>query len=216
MSPPSVNEVGGRREEGIPHLLPGLNFVAGLAGETPDTYRMNTAFLQRVLEAGLLIRRVNIRQLMPFEGTRAAGNNTLGMHDREFRHFKERVRREFDLPMLKRVYPAGTVLRSVIIEEEGSLSLGRQMGSYPILAGIPLRLERGAVIDAAVVDWGMRSVTALPVPVAINTLPVSALRWIPGIGKKRAGAIAARRPIRDERELRKLAGETPLDGLFVF
>ena len=211
-----VNEVGGRREEGIPHLLPGLNFVAGLAGETPDTYRMNTAFLQRVLEAGLLIRRVNIRQLMPFEGTRAAGNNTLGMHDREFRHFKERVRREFDLPMLKRVYPAGTVLRSVIIEEEGSLSLGRQMGSYPILAGIPLRLERGAVIDAAVVDWGMRSVTALPVPVAINTLPVSALRWIPGIGKKRAGAIAARRPIRDERELRKIAGETPLDGLFVF
>ncbi|MDT8358570.1 MAG: radical SAM protein, partial [Methanomicrobiaceae archaeon] len=207
---------GGGREEGIPHLLPGLNFVAGLAGETPDTYRMNTAFLQRVREAGLLVRRVNIRQLMPFEGTRAAAENTLGRHDREFRLFKEKVRREFDLPMLQRVYPAGTVLKSVIIEEEGTLSLGRQMGSYPILVGIPLHVPKGTVIDVAVVDWGMRSVTALPVPVAINTLPASALRWIPGVGKKRAGTIASRRPIRDGEELRAIAGPTPLDGLFVF
>jgi radical SAM superfamily enzyme with C-terminal helix-hairpin-helix motif len=66
-----VNEVGGVREEGIPHLLPGLNFVCGLAGETAATYEKNRVFLEEVQRRNLLIRRVNIGQLMPFEGTKA-------------------------------------------------------------------------------------------------------------------------------------------------
>src|SRR5665647_3046663 len=109
---------------------------------------------------------------MPFEGTPAYTTNTLGKHDRRFRAFKEFVRQKIDLPMLQRVYPVGTVLREVQIEVSGDLSFGRQMGSYPILVGIPVRLARRTIIDAVVVDWGMRSVTALPVPVEINT-PVS-------------------------------------------
>ena len=69
------------------------------------------------------------------------------------------------------------------------------MGSYPILVGIPLSLDRGTVTDAVVVDWGMRSLTALPVPVKINTLPALAIRWLPGVGKKRVAAIIAKRPL---------------------
>ncbi len=64
-----VNEEGGLRCDGIPELLPGLNFVCGLAGETEKTYVLNEEFLARVRDAGLLVRRVNIRQVMPFEGT---------------------------------------------------------------------------------------------------------------------------------------------------
>src|SRR5665647_2063055 len=119
----------------------------------------------RVRDAGLLVRRVNIRQVMPFEGTPAYSDNTLGKYDHRFRVFKEFVRHKIDLPMLQHVYPVGTVLRKVRIEVSGDLSFGRQMGSYPILAGIPLKLPVNTVTDAVVVDWGMRSITALPVPV---------------------------------------------------
>jgi len=211
-----VNDVGGKRTGGIPELLPGLNFIVGLAGETPATFDENEAFLRRVLKAGLLVRRVNIRQVMPFEGTAAYEENTLGLHDARFRAFKEWTRREFDEPMLSRVFPAGTILSDVIVEVAGKPSFGRQMGSYPILVGIPLVLPAGSVLDAVVVDQGMRSVTALPCPVEINTLPVAALRWIPGVGKKRAAAIAARRPFGSLAEFRKVAGETPVDGVMVF
>jgi radical SAM superfamily enzyme with C-terminal helix-hairpin-helix motif len=211
-----VNEVGGKRTGGIPELLPGLNFIVGLAGETPATFDANEAFLRRVFDAGLLVRRVNIRQVMPFEGTAAYEENTLGLHDARFRAFKEWTRREFDEPMLRRVFPAGTILSDIIIEISGKPSFGRQMGSYPILVGIPLVLPVGTVLDAVVVDWGMRSVTALPLPVEVNTLPIAALRWIPGVGKKRAAAIAARRPFRSLEEFRKVAGETPVDEFIVF
>ncbi len=211
-----VNSVGARRTGGIPELLPGLNFIAGLAGETPATYDANEAFLRRVLDAGLMVRRVNIRQVMPFEGTAAYDENTLGMHDARFRAFKERVRRVFDEPMLRRVFPVGTILPDVVVEMPGRPSFGRQMGSYPILVGIPLELTAGTVLDAVVVDWGMRSVTALPCPVDINILPAAALRWIPGVGKKRAATIAARRPFKSLDEFRAIAGETGIESVMRF
>jgi len=211
-----VNEEGGKRRDNVPELLPGLNFVCGLAGETEKTYELGEQFLLRVLKAGLSLRRVNIRQVMPFEGTPAYTNNTLGKYENRFRQFKEYVRNRIDLPMLQRVFPLGTVLREVRIEISGDLSFGRQMGSYPILAGLPLRLPERMVTDAVVVDWGRRSVTALPVPVAINTLPATALRWLPGIGKKKVAAVIAKRPFRDLEAYRKVAGKSVIDSALLF
>jgi len=164
----------------------------------------------------MLVRRVNIRQLMPFEGTRAYTENSLGRYPGLFRSFKERVRREFDLPMISRVFPAGTQLREVIIEQEGTPSFGRQMGSYPVLVGVPLPLPPGTVTDAVVVDHGMRSITALPVPVEVNRLPPAALAWIPGLGKKKAGLVASRRPFAGIDEFRKVVGSTPVDAYISF
>ena len=211
-----VNDVGAKRTHGVPELLPGLNFIIGLAGEMPATFDANQGFLQRVLDAGLMVRRVNIRQLMPFEGTKAYDENTLGAHDARFRAFKEWTRTHFDEPMLRRVFPMGTVLSNIVIEIPGKPSFGRQMGSYPILVGIPLELPAKTVLDGVVVDWGMRSVTALPCPVEVNTLPVAALRWIPGVGKKRAATIAARRPFRNLSEFREVVGETGIDDVMRF
>jgi len=211
-----VNEEGDRRRDNVPELLPGLNFVCGLAGETEKTYDLNEQFLLRVRDGGLLVKRVNIRQVMPFEGTPAYTNNTLGKHEQRFRAFKEFVRQKIDLPMLRRVYPIGTVLREVRIEVSGDLSFGRQMGSYPILAGIPVRLPVRSCIDAVVVDWGMRSVTALPVPVEINRLSRTALRWLPGIGKKKVAAVLAKRPFGSLEAYRKVAGSSAIDELLKF
>ncbi len=205
-----VNEVGGGRKNGMPELLPGLNFVLGLKGETEATYDLNEAFLQEVLKSGLMVRRVNIRQLMPFEGTPAYEENTLGLYATRFRAFKDKVRREFDLPMLHRLFPAGTRLCDVIIEEEGTTSFGRQMGSYPILVGIPQKLTKDTVTDVVVVDHGYRSITALTCPVEINSLPISALKWISGIGKKKAANIASKRPFSSLDEFLAVAGESPV------
>ncbi|MDO9034148.1 MAG: radical SAM protein [Methanoregula sp.] len=211
-----VNEEGGMRRDNVPELLPGLNFVCGLAGETDKTYELNEKFLVRVRNANLSVRRVNIRQVMPFEGTPAYTNNTLGKHDRRFRTFKEFVRTKIDLPMLQRVFPIGTVLRDVRVEVSGDLSFGRQLGSYPILVGVPLQLPRNTVTDAVVVDWGMRSITALPVPVEINLLPASAIRWLPGIGKKKVAAVISKRPFEGIEAYRKVAGSSVIDSVMKF
>jgi radical SAM superfamily enzyme with C-terminal helix-hairpin-helix motif len=211
-----VNEEGGKRRDNVPELLPGLNFVCGLAGETETTYELGEEFLTRVLKAGLSVRRVNIRQVMPFEGTRVYTDNTLGKHDRRFKQFKEFVRGRIDMSMLQRVYPIGTVLKEVRVEVSAELSFGRQMGSYPILVGIPLRLPERAIIDVVVVDWGMRSITALPVPLMINELPAHAVRWLPGIGKKKVAAVIAKRPFRDLAAYRKVAGKSGIDDVLMF
>ncbi|MEI7857526.1 MAG: radical SAM protein [Methanomicrobiales archaeon] len=211
-----VNEEGGMRRDNVPELLPGLNFVCGLAGETEQTYELNEQFLVRVRDAGLSVRRVNIRQVMPFEGTPVFTNNTLGKHEQRFKAFKEFVRNTIDLPMLQRVFPIGTVLRDVRVEVTGDLSFGRQLGSYPILVGLPLKLPRNTITDAVVVDWGMRSITALPAPVEINLLPASAVRWLPGVGKKKIAAVMAKRPFTGLEAYRKVAGNSAIDGQMRF
>src|SRR5437879_11871704 len=58
-----VNAVGRERgENGMPRLLPGLNFVAGLDGETKKTFDLNLEFLKRRLVADQGVRLVTTRQ----------------------------------------------------------------------------------------------------------------------------------------------------------
>jgi radical SAM superfamily enzyme with C-terminal helix-hairpin-helix motif len=211
-----INEVGAYRTDGIPELLPGLNFVLGLAGETLATYERNRRFLEEILTSGLLVRRVNLRQVMPFEGTPVYDDNTLDRYPRQFRAFKDWVRHFFDLPMLRKVFPVGTIYRQVIVEESGSTSFGRPLGSYPILVGIPLPLPERMVLDVVVVDHGMRSITALPYPVEVNRLPPSALAWIPMVGKKRVTQILQKRPFKDDKEFRDLVGLTGIEDALQF
>ncbi|MDL5503057.1 MAG: radical SAM protein, partial [Candidatus Methanoperedens sp.] len=110
-----LNEVGGARgTSGLPELLPGINFVHGLKGETKKTFELNFEFLKKVLDSGLMVRRVNIRQVMTFAGTPMQGNDEAIWKNKElFLRYKEKVRNEIDLPMLARVIPAGTILKDV-------------------------------------------------------------------------------------------------------
>ena len=211
-----VNDIGKERRNGVPELLPGLNFIVGLAGESADTYHHNQVFLENVLSKGLLVRRVNIRQLMPFIGTPAFTNNTLLKYDRLFRTFKEWVRTKFDRPMLEKVFPIGTVLTDVMIEESSTTSFGRQMGSYPILVGIPQSLPKNTNGDVVITGYGMRSVTGFMTPISINELSVHALKYLPGIGKKRLSSLLVKRPFSSLAEYEALVGITPADSHYVF
>ena len=93
------------------------------------------------------------------------------------------------------------------------------MGTYPILCGIPMQIPVGTVMDVAVVSYGQRSVTALPVPIEINRLSASALKWLPGVSKKAAAQIAAKRPYADAAAFRSVISSeavTPLIDLMRF
>ena len=195
----TINRWGGfETDNGLPALLPGVNFLAGLPGETPRTFAHNMAFLETVLEEGLLLRRINIRQVSPVREGLA-----VKQHPREFRRFKLWVRGEIDHPTLERLLPFGASMRRVWTElHDGNTTFGRQIGSYPLLVGIPTKLELGSFIDVRVVGYGMRSVTAVPDPLPINECPLSMLEAIPGIGRKRAARLVRARPFQDGSTLR--------------
>ncbi|QIB73390.1 radical SAM protein [Halogeometricum borinquense] len=181
----------------LPKLLPGINLLHGLKGEREETFEHNKRFLHRVYDAGLMVRRINIRQVMAFEGTEMAdeGANIAKEHKKRFQAYKKQVREEIDQPMLRRVAPAGTVLPNVHLEyHQDGKTFGRQLGTYPLLVGIPGERELGQTIDVAVVDHGYRSVTGVPHPLDPNEASMDELTSIPGIGKRTAGDIVINRP----------------------
>jgi radical SAM superfamily enzyme with C-terminal helix-hairpin-helix motif len=181
----------------LPKLLPGINLVHGLDGETEDTFEHNKQFLQRVYDEGLVLRRVNIRQVMAFPGTEMDETGAQIAHDHKqlFKRYKQEVRETIDNPMLQRVAPPGTVLPDVHLEyHQDGKTFGRQLGTYPLLVGLPGELELGQTIDVAIVDHGYRSVTGVPHPLDINSASMDELRALPGVGSSRAGDIVVNRP----------------------
>ncbi|MGM0605216.1 MAG: radical SAM protein [Halobacteriota archaeon] len=191
---PTVGEDAANR---LPKLLPGINLLHGLAGEREETFEHNKRFLRRVYDEGLMVRRINIRQVMSFAGTEmaATGAKIAREHKKRFKAYKREVREEIDRPMLRRVAPTGTILPDVHLEyHKDGRTFGRQLGTYPLLVGVPGERELGATIDAAIVDHGYRSVTAVPYPVDFNSASMAELRALPGVGKQRAGDIIVGRP----------------------
>ena len=91
-----INEVGCERgPRGMPKLLPGINIICGLDGETSKTYQMDMDILRRMKDEGLLIRRINIRQVLPVRR-----EFDVKVDQRRFKKFKEDVREDIDRSML--------------------------------------------------------------------------------------------------------------------
>jgi radical SAM superfamily enzyme with C-terminal helix-hairpin-helix motif len=205
-----VNRLGAvRGANGLPEILPGINFVHGLIGESKKTFQLNYDFLTEVLDSGLLLRRINIRQVMAFPGTPMYGKDEAARkHKKLFLDYKERVRKNIDLPMLRRVVPEGTVLRDVMCEvNEKGITFGRQLGSYPLLVGIPASLPLRKFTDVTVTGHGMRSITGIPYPLPINTASHSLIRELPGLGKKTADSIISGVPYIDREDFLRRVSE---------
>lgn len=159
-----INKYGNRRgNNGLPQLLPAVNFIYGLLGENRKTWKLNYEFLKRILDEGLLLRRINLRQAMIFKGTKLDKYINLKKFKKFKNHFlymKEKIRKEIDRKMLKRVLPLNTILKDVRFEKfDKNVTFGRQLGSYPILVGVRGKLELEKFYDVKIVDYGFRSVT---------------------------------------------------------
>ncbi|QLH74816.1 MAG: radical SAM protein [Methanomassiliicoccales archaeon] len=188
-----INEVGGERgPNGLPKVLPGINFIVGLDGERKESLLHNMRFLKGVMSEGLLLRRINIRQVI---GIRRQFRQNL-THG-EFLKFKEWVRQEVDHVMLERMLPRGTLLKGIYTElKEGKVTFGRQIGTYPILVGFEHPVEMSRLYDAKVTGWGFRSITAVEWPLSINRCHISAIEALPGVGRKRAMRVFRARPFK--------------------
>ncbi|MCL2032286.1 MAG: radical SAM protein [Methanomassiliicoccaceae archaeon] len=204
-----INEIGAEPgPTGLPKLLPGINLVCGLDGETASTYVHDMELLKRIAGEGLMVRRINIRQVMPLRK-----DFHTKVDKQKFKRFKETVREEIDRKMLERVVPKGTVMKDVYMEiHDGNTTFGRQIGTYPILIGIPYKVELGTSHDVTITDWGFRSITGITTPFNINTMPMSAIEGLPGIGKKRAAKIVLKRPYDSMDDLKEVIDDPAVFG----
>jgi radical SAM superfamily enzyme with C-terminal helix-hairpin-helix motif len=153
-------------------------------------------FLKDILDSNLLLRRINIRQVAPVRR-----DFKVKTKHSDFLRFKTKVREEIDHEMIKRVVPIKSVLRNVYIEKKkGNITFGRQVGTYPILVGIPYPISEGTFRDVIITDHGQRSITGCQYPLDVNSASLLALTCLPGIGKKRAARIVRSRPFSSEKE----------------
>ena len=186
-----VNEIGSKRDKnGIPKLLPGINLLYGLIGESKNTYNINKEYLNKILNEDLLLRRINVRQVMMFPGTLLSKKlNKIKINKKEFIKFKEFMD-VYNNQMLKKVFPEGTILKDLIVEEiKGNTSFSRQLATYPILTGIKKKQKKFKKFDGIVVNHGSRSLTVLEYPIDLKKLSIEELSSINGIGKKTAEKI---------------------------
>ncbi|MCW2945395.1 MAG: uncharacterized protein JWR24_2112 [Actinoallomurus sp.] len=132
----NINEAGAEiGPGGLPVLLPGLNLIYGLPGETHRTHFENLTWLVRILDEGHLCHRINVRQARAYPGTPLAAMTeaTPPPSAEHFQSWKADVAHVFDEPMKRRVYPAGrriTGLHSFFVTSRGTWH--RRLGSYPI------------------------------------------------------------------------------------
>jgi radical SAM superfamily enzyme with C-terminal helix-hairpin-helix motif len=189
-----------RGERGLPKLLPGLNFIAGLNGETSQTYDINLKLLNELKDEGHMIRRVNIRQV--------EGEGFQEIDDADFKAFKTTVRDEFDGPLLEEMLPTGTILtdvwweahegrtrlprhlepeaRSPDVHGKAGITFGRQIGAYPILVGMNYMAPLETYSNIMVTGHGARSITGIEVGLDWRTATEKQLAAIPGISAKGA------------------------------
>ncbi|MGW6775258.1 radical SAM protein [Streptomyces sp. NPDC055037] len=131
-----VNEAGAARGPGgLPMLLPGLNLIYGLPGETHGTHVANLRGLAEIFDAGLLCHRTNVRLARAFPGTPLAALGELESlpSAEHFPSWKADIDFTWDQPMKERVYPAGLRvhgLHSYFIGQGGTW--WRRLGSYSI------------------------------------------------------------------------------------
>ncbi len=155
-----LNRVGRKRGwNGMPELLPGVNFVLGLKGETKKTFELNKEFLEEVLKRGLLLRRVNIREVLPLPGTPmwSVGDKIAKRHKKYIFSFKRWVREYFDVEMMKKLFPKGTLIRRCYVEAivEGK-PVARPTGSYPVTVFLDAG-KIGSRVDCIIHGWKARS-----------------------------------------------------------
>lgn len=120
-----INRVGSQRDsEGTRRFLPGLNFIYGLDGQSVKTIEENLMRLEDILQ-NYYIRRVFVRNLTSPHGEIFGEQKVDGFDD-----FNHQIVEKFSIPMLKKVYPQGILLKNMRVEmKENGDAILRQMGT---------------------------------------------------------------------------------------
>lgn len=127
-----INKYGKKRgKTGMPQLLPGINIIYGLEGQTKDTLNINLKNFEKILKSGNWTRRVFVRKLTSPYGEQF--DNYMPDKVQEFKKWKNEIEEKFIMPMLKEIYPIGLTISELRMEMyvDGN-SILRQMGTCPI------------------------------------------------------------------------------------
>ncbi len=157
-----LNKFGAEKgKNGMPKLLPGINILFGLKDESKQTHEANMHYLKKILEENLLIRRINIRQVVAYPNTplyEQCKNKFIKKNKKYYWKWRNQIRQEIDLPMLKKLAPKDTILKDLITEiHDGNTTFCRQLGTYPLIVGIKERLELKKKIDVKITGHMLRS-----------------------------------------------------------
>ena len=158
-----INKYGAvRGDNGMHKFLPGINIIFGLANESKKTHERNMEYLQEVINNGLLLRRINIRQVSVLPNTlleKLCGDKFLKKNKKYYWKWRNEIRQKVDNKMLEMILPIGTILTDVYTEiHDGNTTFCRQMGTYPLAIGVKGRLELGKKINVKVIGYMLRSV----------------------------------------------------------
>ncbi|PLW80397.1 radical SAM protein [Candidatus Woesearchaeota archaeon] len=154
------SEIG---KNGMPKFLPGINILFGLEGESKKTQLENMKYLHQILDEDLLVRRINIRKVVPFPGTpiyERVGNKFLRKNEKHYWKWRNQIRQEIDTELLKRVAPINTIIKDCIAEvHDGGITFCRQLGTYPLIIGVKERLQLGKRYNLKITGHMLRSIT---------------------------------------------------------
>ncbi|MBU0457226.1 MAG: radical SAM protein [Nanoarchaeota archaeon] len=158
-----INKYGAKRgDNGMPCFLPGINIIFGLLNENKETHKKNMEALQKIMEENILLRRINIRQVVVMPGTyleKHRGNKFLRKNKQYYWKWRNDIRQKIDYPMLNKLVPKGTIISDVYTEMyDGKTTFCRQMGTYPLIIGVKGRIPLKKKVSVKVVDYMLRSI----------------------------------------------------------
>ncbi|MEM3373956.1 MAG: radical SAM protein [Candidatus Woesearchaeota archaeon] len=158
-----INKYGSERgNNGMPKFLPGINIIFGLKGETKKTHQLNMEAFKKILSNGWLLRRINIRQVALLPNTKMSeyGLKWFNKNKQYYWKWRNQIRQEIDLPMLKKLVPEGSILKNVYSEiYEGKTTFARQIGTYPLVIGIDKRIPLKKFYNVKITKHMLRSVS---------------------------------------------------------
>lgn len=126
-----VNEYGqGKGNDGFPVVLPGINLIYNLPGQTSKTHEINMKYLRKILDSGFHTRRLYYRNMTRPTGVSfETGPNSTEEYNRNFKE----IINDFIMPMQEEIYPKNTLLKNFReIKNEENTSCLRTMGTCSI------------------------------------------------------------------------------------
>lgn len=157
-----LNEYGKERgENGMPKFLPGVNIILGLIGENKQTHEANITHLKECVENDMWVRRINVRQVVPFYGTKLykeAKNKFIKKNRAKYFRWRKQIRDEVDVPLLHKMFPEGIVIKDCMAEVyKNGVTYFRQLGTYPIIIGVKGKYQIKTFYDLQITSNMKRS-----------------------------------------------------------
>jgi len=149
-----INEYGAERgDDGLPRLLPGINLIYGLKGQTSETHAINLAHLREILNKGFMTRRLYYRNVTRPTGV-TFGKEVVDNPNTYQANFEEIVS-EFVLPMQSIVYYPGLIVRDLLeVRNDGATAQLRTFGTCSSRFRVRQPIERGFSYDITVLGNG--------------------------------------------------------------